>query len=218
MSRFLPVRGALLALAVLLAGAGPLRAGTESRRVTLWNSRDLAGWDLYLGEHPPAPASVWRVHDGVLALDTKVSGYLKTQREFSNYRLHVEWRWPKDAAANSNSGVLVHLHGPDVVWPLCFECQLKTGNAGQIIGTGLDIPAAPLINNRKRAPKLAESSEKPHGEWNTYDITCRGATIEALVNGVRQNFVQDLPVQSGKIGLQLKGSPIEFRNLWLKPL
>ena len=95
---------------------------------------------------------------------------------------------------------------------------MKTGNAGQVVGMGLDIPDAPLLNNRKRAPRLADPSEKPLGEWNTYEIYCRAATIEVFVNGTRQNRVEKLPVSAGRIALQLEGYPIEFRNLWLEPL
>jgi 3-keto-disaccharide hydrolase len=189
-----------------------------SPRVTLWNGHDLAGWTLFLGDATVEPGRVWGASDSVLRIDTKASGYLKTAKSFSNYRLHVEWRWPKDAAANSNSGVLVHVNGPDAIWPSCFECQLKSGNAGQVVGMGLDIPAAPMLNNRKRAPRLAEPSEKPLGEWNAYDVDCRGRSIEVLVNGVRQNRVDDLPVSSGAVGLQMEGFPIEFRNVWLEPL
>jgi hypothetical protein len=132
--------------------------------------------------------------------------------------LHVEWRWPKDAKVNANSGVLLHVTGPDAIWPLCFECQLKNANAGQVVGMGLDIPAAPLLNARKRAPRLAATSEVPLGEWNSYEIYCRGNTIEAFVNGVRQNRVEALPRGAGQIALQMEGFPIEFRNVWLEPL
>jgi hypothetical protein len=194
------------------------RAAGQSERFPLWNGQDLAGWKIFLGDDTVDRAKVWSVTDGVLRLDTKASGYAKTEKTFSNYHLHVEWRWPKGAAANSNSGVLVHLHGDDKVWPLCFECQLKTGNAGQVVGMGLDIPAAPLENNRKRAPKFAATSEKPHGEWNTYEIFCRDDTIEVFVNGTRQNFVEKLPAREGAIALQMEGFPIEFRNVWLEPL
>jgi len=188
-------------------------------RVALWNGRDLTGWRIYVNDPAVTPASVWRASDGVLHLDTKASGYLRTESTYSNYHLHVEWRWSgPDIPANSNSGVLVHVHGPDAVWPLGFECQLKNGNAGQIVGLGLDIPDAPLQNNRKRAPRLAAPSEQPPGEWNTYEITCRGDSIECSVNGVRQNRVGKLPVDSGAIALQLEGFPIEFRNVWLEEL
>ena len=220
LSRKAPRIGGLLGAVLLLASSllGADRATDSTQRIALWNGKDLAGWAIFLGDASVDSKAVWRAADGVLRFDTKVSGYAKTEKDYSNYHLHVEWRWPKDAAANTNSGVLVHVHGPDAVWPLCFECQLKTGNAGQIVGMGLDIPDAPLLSNRKRAPRLADPSEKPLGEWNTYEIYCRGATIEVFVNGTRQNRVEKLPVSTGRIALQLEGYPIEFRNLWLEPL
>jgi hypothetical protein len=206
---------------ILLGSIAVLSAASfasSPERVELWNGRDLAGWKLFINDPAIAPASAWSADGGVLRFDTKASGYLRTDKDFSNYHLHVEWRWAKDAPENANSGVLLHVHGPDAIWPLCFEAQLKSGNAGQVVGMGLDIPAAPLLNNRKRAPRLAEASERPRGEWNTYEIFSRGETIEVFVNGVRQNLVEKLPVAKGAIALQMEGFPVEFRNVWLDPL
>ncbi len=31
---------------------------------------------------------------------------------------------------------------------------------------------------------MADSSEKPVGEWNTMEVICKGNTIEVIVNGV----------------------------------
>jgi hypothetical protein len=197
-------------------GSGLENSQQPANREILWNGTDLAGWKSYLDDAAADPNSAWSVTDGVLRLASKSNGYLHTLKTYSNYHLHVEWRWPKDAAANSNSGVLVHLTGNDAIWPSCFECQLKNGNAGQVVGLGLDIPDAPLVNNRKRAPRLTDSSERPLGEWNSYDIYARGDFLEAFVNGVRQNRVEKLPATKGNIALQMEGFPIEFRNLWLQ--
>ena len=201
------------------ARAAPASAGaTPAKRVVLWNGRDLGGWKIFLGDVSIDPTRVWSARDGVLRFDTKASGYARTEESFSNYHLHVEWRWPANAQPNSNSGVMVHVHGEDIIWPKSFEAQLKNGNAGQVVGMGLDIPDAPVLNNRKRAPRFADPSEKPLGEWNTGEITCRGNTIEVFVNGVKQNRVDKLPVSAGTIALQMEGYPIEFRNIWLEPL
>jgi hypothetical protein len=219
-------------------GTGLETAADPPSREVLFNGRDLDGWKLYLNDTKADdattdaksgaksgsasdatadPHAAWSVADGVLRLASKSNGYLRADKTFSNYHLHVEWRWPTDAAANTNSGVLVHLMGSDAIWPSCFECQLKNGNAGQVVGLGLDIPAAPLVNNRKRAPRLADSSERPLGEWNSYDIYARGDFLEAFVNVVRQNRVEQLPATKGSIALQMEGFPIEFRNIWLQP-
>jgi hypothetical protein len=194
--------------------AGGARPG---QRLALWNGRDLSGWTFYSRDAKLDAASAVRSGGGTLRVDTSTSGYLATERSFSDYHLHVEWRWPQGARENSNSGVLVHVSGPDAIWPLSFECQLKNGNAGQVVGMGLDIPGAPLLNQRKRAPRRATPSERPLGEWNTYEIYARGNELIAFVNGVLQNHVTALPRSAGKIALQLEGFPIELRNLWLEP-
>lgn len=193
-------------------------ASVSGQRVVLWNGRDLTGWKIFLGDSTVDPKGVWSTREGVLHLDTKANGYIRTEQPRSNYHLHVEWRWPKDAQPNCNSGVMLHVHGDDAVWPKSFEAQLKNGNAGQVVGMGLDIPDAPMLNNRKRAPRLADPSEKSLGEWNTYEIYCRDNTIEVSVNGVKQNRVDKLSVSAGNIALQMEGFPIEFRNVWLEPL
>ena len=67
-------------------------------------------------------------------------------------------------------------------------------------------------------PKLHPSNEKPAGEWNSYDITCIGNTIEVRVNGLLQNTATDCSLTGGCIGLQAEGSKIQFRNLWVEPV
>jgi hypothetical protein len=61
-------------------------------------------------------------------------------------------------------------------------------------------------------------NEKPVGEWNSCDITCRGDTIEVIINGVAQNKVTKCLPASGKIGFQLEGTPFEVRNVKIEPL
>ncbi|HQE76458.1 MAG TPA: DUF1080 domain-containing protein, partial [Candidatus Hydrogenedentes bacterium] len=60
------------------------------------------------------------------------------------------------------------------------------------------------------------SSEKKPGEWNTYEITCKGDTLELRVNGQLQNKATGMQVPAkGYIGLQSEGGPIMFRNIKL---
>ncbi|MEY4489357.1 MAG: hypothetical protein RIQ79_1865 [Verrucomicrobiota bacterium] len=187
-------------------------------RVTLWNGADLTGWKLVLKDPDADPATTWDAAGGLLRFHSPVTGYLRTEASYSNYRLHLEWRWPADAAPKSNSGVLVHLHGEDVVWPACIQVQQKIGSAGQLIGMLTDLPGRPVDKGQTRADRLAPVSEKPPGEWNACDIYAEKDTLEIYINGVRQNRVDNLPVRAGTIGLQLEGYPVEFRNLWLRPL
>jgi len=214
----------LLALVLSLV-SGPLTRAAAladeppAGAVSLLNGRDLAGWYLYLGDVKPAADAVVVNADGVIRFGANMTGYFVTEKTFSNYRLSLEWRWPADAPANTNGGVFVHLRKPDALWPVCIEAQLANKNAGQLVGQGgVDVPGAPLINGKKRAPKLRESSEKPIGEWNTYEIVCRGRTLEVSINGVRQNRIEGLPIDSGAVGFQLEKFPFEVRRIWLSPL
>ena len=185
--------------------------------VVLWNGHDLTGWTPFFKGGIPAPPDFWSADKGVLKLTGKPSGYIRTNQSYSNYHLHVEWRWPSTPAKGiNNSGVFVDQHPPDVVWPYSVQVQTKAGFAGDLIAQGgLFFSTGPTNLTLK---KLAPSNEKPVGEWDGCDIICRGATIEVFVNGLRQNFVDKLPADSGEIALQMEGYGVEFRNIWLQPL
>ena len=183
--------------------------------ITLWNGRDLTGWTSFFTNEVRLE-TVWSASNGVLSVTGKPMGLLRTEQSFSNYHLHVEWRWPV-AISNNNSGVFVHMNPPDAIWPVSIECQLKTGAAGELVGQGGVDFTAPMINKKKRA-KISTPSEKPVGQWNAYDIYCRSNTIETYVNGVRQNHVEQVSVSSGNVGLQFEGFAVDFRNLWLAPV
>jgi hypothetical protein len=197
-------------------GLGGKSAG---QKVALWNGKDFTGWTRFVPDAGVKVDDVWRVRDGVLYCAGKPNGYLRTDKKYENYRLHVEWRWPETPA---NSGVLLHASGPDRVWPPCIECQLKSGSAGDLVlmnGTGITVdsvahqdPARQFVGIKKKNP----ASENPAGQWNNYDIECQGGSVRCLVNGVLQNEGTNGTVTSGWICLQSEGGPIEFRNIYLQ--
>ena len=188
-------------------------------KTMLWNGRDLTGWKPFTNDKNADPAKTWSVADGVIRCAGKPSGYLRTEADYANYLLHVEWRWPKQGG---NNGVLIHMSGPDNVWPKSLECQLHSGNAGDfwVIGgveTNEHAKAGQRVKGR-RTIKLKDSSEKPLGQWNTYEIICKDNWVVVLVNGVVQNIATKCSVTSGKICLQSEGIGIEFRNIYIEPL
>ena len=69
-----------------------------------------------------------------------------------------------------------------------------------------------------RVPKKLDSTENQPGQWNEYDITCKGDTITVLVNGQLQNDAVKATDTEGWICLQSEGSPIQFRNIYLEDL
>jgi hypothetical protein len=199
---------------------------TPTRKIELFNGKDLDGWVRFIPDDKRDPKTkkwqadnVWSVADGVLHCTGKPNGYVRTQEHYANYRLHLEWRW---VAKPANSGVLLHRAGIDKIWPTCVEAQLAHQKAGDIwlmsgawlTSGGKKIGGKPFANVKMKAA----SSEEPAGKWNSYDITCDGASVKLTVNGVLQNEGTDAKPSGGAICLQSEGGPIEFRNIFLEPL
>lgn len=192
------------------------------KKELLFNGKNLDGWTIYVNDPKISPEDFFYVKDGLIETVGIPAGYLRTQKEYSNYQLHIEWRYPENPV---NSGVFLHTSGPDKIWPNHYQAQLKYQNAGDFIVQGEGISATigdtvytstasvkPLIS------KFNPSNEKPAGEWNSYDITCKGSIIEIRVNGLLQNRATNCSVTKGGIGLQAEGSKIQFRNLWIEPI
>ena len=186
----------------------------------LWNGKDFSGWTLFIPGDSVDVNDVWSVEQDVIRCKGVPNGYMRTNESYSDYRLHLEWRW---VGEGSNSGVFLHCRGEDQLWPNCIECQLKSGNAGDfvIIGPGTITVDGEVYNNENRflsIPHRNEGIEKSIGEWNTYDIVCEGTSITCSVNGVLQNAATDAFISSGPIALQSEGGPIEFKNIVLEKL
>ena len=74
--------------------------------------------------------TVFTVQNGVIHIKGDPFGYMRTKETYSDYTLHVEWRYPTEA---TNSGIFIHAQMPDTIWLKCIECQLKAGNAGDFV-------------------------------------------------------------------------------------
>jgi hypothetical protein len=199
-----------------------LLASCNERKEYLFNGEDLDGWTIFVGDSTIQPEDFFYVNDGMIETVGVPNGYLRTVKEYADYHLHVEWRYPENP---TNSGVFLHTSGPDLLWPAHFQGQLHYRDAGDFIVHGVGESATlrdtvytsskevkPLIS------KMHPTNETPAGEWNSYDIICRGSTIELRVNGLPQNVATDCSLTKGNIGLQAEGSKIQFRNLWIEPL
>jgi hypothetical protein len=185
--------------------------------IDLFNGRDLEGWYVYLNDSDANPEDVWKVKDGAILCTGKPTGFLRTKKEYSDYKLVFEWRWPEKPG---NSGILLHTSSEDKIWPLCMEAQLMNKRAGDLIGMGCNFNE----NKAKKdspvsyTPRMDDSNEKKPGSRNTYEIVCNGDTIELKVNGQFQNKATGVSIRKGYIGFQSEGVPIMLRNLKLTPL
>ena len=172
----------------------------------------------------PAAAldTVWQPRaDGVIAVAGKPSGFIATRDTYTDYRLHVEWRW---TGKPGNGGVLLHVaSGPkDGVWTYSIQVQTKHGAAGDL----LPMAGATFNEALTTAPgayppikaHVGADSERAPGEWNSMDVLVRGGCIDVTINGVAQNAVTIAQPATGRIGFQLEGTPYELRNLRVERL
>jgi len=204
----------LLPVLAAFALSAALAPAAETR--DLFPGGGFTGWEFVGNPATDIATLCTRRADGVIAVTGQPVGFIATTAAHKNYRLHAEWRWP---GKPGNGGVLVHISsGPkDRAWPLCFQVQTKHGAAGDLLPMAGAAFAEPLTSAPGAATTIkahtAPDSEKPAGEWNSCDITCRDDTIEVAVNGVLQNRVTGASLQGGKIGFQFEGTPFELRGV-----
>lgn len=212
----------------LLAGVAPLASAQTSAPATvdLFAAADFSGWTAVT----PAGADIAAIctrADRTIQISGTPTGYLLTEASYANYKLHLEYRWPTDAAPKSNSGVLLNI-GPDPAennspWPTCIQLQTKARYAGDLLQmSGATFAESVTTPARGRVPPIrarqSAVSELPFGEWNSVDIVSLDGALEIRINGVLQNSVTQVSPASGRIGIQLEGSPFELRNVELTPL
>ncbi len=203
--------------------------------VPLFNGKDLSGWtaDVPAADGKPDAPPSFVVREGVLVSLGKPEGHLVTDEEFEDYKLEVEYRFPKEGG---NCGVLVHASEPRMLYgmfPKSIEVQMMSGNAGDFwcIGENIEVPDMETRrprndgqkfgggpNDARRILNLTDDSEKPLGEWNTMTIECRGDEVIVHVNGDLVNHGTNSTAKKGKIALQAEGTEVEFRKVELTKL
>jgi hypothetical protein len=215
----------------LLMSIGALHAQVDhASSRSLFNGKDLSGWHLDVPELDDngAARQPFSVRNGHLISLGTPAGHLITDREFQNYRLEVEYRFPGQPG---NCGVLVHVSKPRALYkmfPQSIEVQMDHGNAGDFWCIVEDIHVENMVDRRgpkqnwgitedkaRRILNLTDDSEKPLGQWNRMVIECLGDEVKVWVNGTLVNHGFDCTANKGQIALQAEGTEVEFRELKL---
>ncbi len=223
----------------------------------LLNGKNFDGWYTFLpstGKNSD-PKKVFKMENGMVhILDIPESdekqefGYLSTEKEFSNCRLRVEYKWgtkrfvPNDINKR-DSGFLYFFNGPDKIWPRALEFQIQETDTGDLwildgmkITTKIETEGLPMYvlsgplrtQNRGRIIKFGDFEDR--NGWNQLELILDGDKITQIVNGRAvmrawdikqpspQDPNQDIPVTSGRLMLQAEGAEVWFRNLQMKRL
>jgi hypothetical protein len=139
--------------------------------------------------------------------------WVRWDKEVSDAIFHVEWRFTKvEGKKGYNAGVFVRNSADGVIW---HQGQTGDGGGGYLFGNSPvnGKPERFTLNKPGR-----ERREKPPGEWNTYEIRCKGKEITLWVNGADVSTYTMCEVPKGYVGLEAEGWRIEFRNVKLKTL
>lgn len=172
----------------------------------------------------------WRKEGDVLVCEGLPIGVVRSEKEYENFILHVEWRHLK---AGGNSGIFVWSEAepnPNDRLPNGVEVQMleldwvnqNTRNGvkppiayvhGELFGVG-GVETVP-DNPRGTRSKSIENRALGKGEWNTYHVVCVDGTIKLSVNGKFVNGISKSSLKKGYLCLESEGSPIEFRNFKL---
>jgi len=215
-----------LLLAACLTVASPSAASGEKPDsegwVPLFNGKNLDGWYSYLdssGKNKD-PNGVFKVENGMIhILDVAMSGgksdngYLATNQEFSNVRIHVEYKWGTKRASEGkrNSGLLYLAVGADRIYPTSLECQIEETDVGDLwIVNGASVtaffvaPSFPMYDDDMQAGTRVRSApgdslrvlksgdfENRDG-WNSVDVILQGDQTTHLVNGRIVNRAHDI--------------------------
>jgi len=212
----------------LVAVCGCAGASTSSSAgdgwVDLFPSKDLKGWRrLPLDPAVPLAAkAVYKVSDdGKLLVVDGVGGVkegLIEDEERGDGIFHVEWRWGKDQGEkpNYNGGIYLRC-APDIktwIQAQVSRAQPKPPVVGDLIGM-IVVDGKPTRVDKLQA---GPSREAPVGDWNTYEITCKGSRISLSVNGGETLVWEDFPILKGRLGIQAEFANYEIRALKWKPL
>lgn len=185
---------------------------------TIYNNNNLQGWTIFTDPTSSAtPSDVFKAKNDVIEVSGKPFGYIRTNKQYADYRLTVEWRWTDGKGCNS--GIFQRLQPGDKLWPTGVECQLQAGHAGDFIGLGGASIEGSDANAKfpKKPRSIRQDPEKPAGQWNKAEIICRGTHVTVMINGIKVNET-NTTLRQGYIALQSEGGQLQFRNIRIRPL
>ncbi|MDP7290591.1 MAG: DUF1080 domain-containing protein [Verrucomicrobiota bacterium] len=158
------------------------------------------------------------VQDGVLKIN-RGTGWLRSAGVFSDFTLVMEFRFLE---AEANSGIFVRTgpssHDDENGWPNNgYQVQCMDTITGRAPLATMIPYGAPPFEHQSDLAALAKAY-KPLGEWQTYEITCAGETLEVKLNGKRITTATSIMNRQGHIGIQAEHGLLEFRKIDLKPM
>ena len=183
----------------------------DAARVSLFNGRDLDGWVI-------ENSARFSARDGLLVVNKGV-GWLRSKDTFGDFILDLDVRFLEEGA---NSGIFVRT-GPtsrddDNGWPdNGYQVQCMDNIAKMpALGTMIPYGAPPFTHGSDL--KALTRAYRPTGQWNHFQITCRGETLTVKLNNALITTAREIKNLRGHVGIQAEHGHLEFRNIQLQRL
>jgi len=180
---------------------------------------------------PAEKAPIWKVEKGVLHGSEPRGTWLISEKEYSDFILEFEWKLGE--RGNSGTALRAPLHGD----PAFDGMELQMVDPRYYGNT--KVTPSELSGSLYKAVSPRTQVYKP-GEWNRYQITCRGPLVKVMLNGEpildvdldqetkptkRHDNTDALPLKErprrGHIGFQelsRGGGHVQIRNALIKVL
>jgi hypothetical protein len=209
----------ILILVIFLSMFNTITAQVENEFVPLFNGKNLDGWF-----NVNCAPETWTVRDGKIICSEKPKGVLRTEKQFENYILEMEWRHMTE---KGNAGLFIHSEPLPVTgkpFTRSHEIQILDGrntenytSHGDIFSIqGATMTPSPLHPNKWMRSLPQERRCNPTGEWNKYRVKSQDGTVELAVNGKVVTKAYHLNPRKGYICLESEGGEIHFRNIRIR--
>jgi hypothetical protein len=183
--------------------------------------KNLEGWtrDVLHAKDKLSPDNQWSLDEstGVLTCaGDKGHEWIRYEKEQGDFIYHVEWKFVpvKSGKTGYNSGIYARNSKDATTW---IQAQTGNANGGFLFGEAPSRKDGKLTRFNFSKQVMGKPVKGP-GEWNVFEITCKGKDITVWANGQITNEWTDCGAARGYIGLDAEGYRIEFRKVMLKPL
>ena len=200
----------------------------------LFNGEDLTGWRGLLAKPNDNPVNRskldsevrvteeakadqlmlthWQVTEGELAFDGKGACLAAAREDYANYELWADWK----ITAKGDSGIYLRGNPQVQIWD-----PRGTDHPNASVGSGA------LFNNKIALSEPLVKADRIAGDWNRFKILMIEDRVHVYLNG--KLVVNNTPLENywekgeplprkGSIELQAHGSPLWFRNIYIREI
>jgi hypothetical protein len=181
----------------------------KSKQGSLFNGKDLTGWDVYGTEK-------WYVEDSDLVCESgpdKEYGYLGTKKYYKDFDLSIDFK----QISNGNSGVFIR--------SFIRKGVSISGWQVEVAPPGKDTGGIYESYGRGWIAQIPEEKEKilKMGDWNTMRIKVVGDNVKTWLNGEMMTDLTDAKIGQGKGRIMLQihsggGIKVRWRNIQITEL